>query len=571
MARLEQKPRNAFKYLVFWEEINLTQPRKKAFRVNREYPKILRNRKQRIARRLDPKRRWSEQPGPMMKASNIHFEMAERGRALNYGGIGAIHLMGQRLGLAEEIDSRLQLLKRHLPYHESDHVLNLAYNALLDGQRLEDIELRRNDEAFLDGLGAQRIPDPTTSGDFTRRFHEDSVLELMEAINATRQRVWEKQPPDFLQQAFIDTDGTLAGTLGECKGGMALSYKGIWGYAPLIITLANTREVLYLVNRPGNVVSHEGCVPWIDRAIELVRPRAAEITLRGDTDFTLSAELDRWDGQGIKFIFGMDAHPKVVQLAESLPETKWKPLERLARYEIATEPRRKPQRIKESIVRFKGYRNKKLVGESVAEFEYQPNKCGRRYRLVVVRKNISVQKGEMVLLEDVKYFFYITNHTKYCAEQIVALANQRCDQENVIEQLKNGVNAMRMPVDDLLSNWAYMVMSALAWNLKAWYGLLMPNRQRGLELLGMEFRRFLHRHRALAGSDRSQWAADYLSDHGLQQLAERLLRQLGESSPDGACLKQGLLTNFALPQGTIQVPGAEFCLGEQQIRGSKRL
>ncbi|RDJ93160.1 IS1380 family transposase, partial [Lacticaseibacillus rhamnosus] len=178
---------------------------------------------------------------------------------------------------------------------------------------------------------------------------------------------------------------------------------------------AHTREVLYLVNRPGNAVSHEGCVPWIDRAIELVRPRAAEITLRGDTDFTLSGELDRWDSQGIKFIFGMDAHPKVVQLAESLPEKTWKPLERLARYEIATESRRKPQRIKEAIVRFKGYLNKKLVGESVAEFDYQPNKCGRSYRLVVVRKNISVQKGEEVLFEDIKYFFYITNHTDYCA------------------------------------------------------------------------------------------------------------------------------------------------------------
>ena len=434
----------------------------------RTYPKIIRNRKQRIARRLDPKRRWSDQPEPMMSGSNIHFEMAERDRAINYGGIGAIHLMGQRLGLAQEIDSRLQLLKRHLPYHESDHVLNLAYNALLDGQRLEDIELRRNDEAFLNGLGAQRIPDPTTRAP------------------------WKKQPEDFLSQAFIDTDGTIAGTMGECKGGMALSYKGIWGYAPLIITLANTREVLYLVNRPGNAVSHEGCVPWIDRAIELVRPRAGEITLRGDTDFTLSAELDRWDGQGIKFIFGMDAHPKVVQLAECLSESTWKPLERLARYEIATEPRCKPQRIKEAIVRFKGYLNKELVAESVAEFSYQPNKCGRSYRLVVVRKNITVQKGETVLFEDIKYFFYITNHTVHSAEQIVALANGRCDQENVIEQLKNGVNAMRMPVDDLLSNWAYMVMSALAWNLKAWYGLLMPNRERGLELLRMEFRRFLH-------------------------------------------------------------------------------
>jgi hypothetical protein len=90
--------------------------------------------------------------------------------------------MGQRLGLAQEIDGRVQLLKRHLPYHESDHVLNLAYNALLDGQRLEDIELRRNDEAFLDGLGAQRIPDPTTSGDFTRRFDQGSILDLMEDV-----------------------------------------------------------------------------------------------------------------------------------------------------------------------------------------------------------------------------------------------------------------------------------------------------------------------------------------------------------------------------------------------------
>ena len=456
------------------------------------YPKILRNRKHRIERRLDPKRRWSEQPAPMLTASNIHFEMAERDRAVNYGGIGAIHLMGQRLGLAEEIDGRVQLLKRHLPYHESDHVLNLAYNALLDGQRLEDIELRRNDEAFLDGLGAQRIPDPTTSGDFTRRFDQEAIVDLMEAINSTRPRVWEEQPPGFLSHAFIDTDGTIAATFGECKGGIGLSYKGVWGYAPLIISLANTREVLYLVNRPGNAVSHEGCVPWIDRAIELVAPHAGEITLRGDTDFTLTGELDRWDSQGIKFLFGMDAHPKVVQLAEALREEAWKPLERLPRYEIATEPRRKAPRLKEAIVRFRGYLNKKLVGESVAEFDYQPTKCRRSYRLVVVRKNISIQKGEAMLFEDIKYLFYITNHTDYLAEEIVALANGRCDQENVIEQLKNGVNAMRMPVADLLSNWAYMVTSALAWNLKSWYGLLMPNRQRGLELVQMEFRRFLH-------------------------------------------------------------------------------
>ena len=91
-----------------------------AFRVNRTYPKILRNRKQRIARRLEAKRRWEAQAQPMLSARNIHFEMAQRGRAVNCGGIGALHLMGHKLGLAEEIDRRLHLLKRHLPYHESD-------------------------------------------------------------------------------------------------------------------------------------------------------------------------------------------------------------------------------------------------------------------------------------------------------------------------------------------------------------------------------------------------------------------------------------------------------------------
>ena len=460
--------------------------------MSKTYRRILRNRKRRIQRRLDPDKAWCNQEVPIMTARNIHYQMAEKSRGINCGGIGAMHLMVNRVGLREEIDRRLHLLKVHLPYHESDHVLNLAYNALLDGVRLQDIELRRNDEAFLDALGAQRIPDPTTSGDFTRRFKRHHIVELMEAINATRQRVWKKQGAGFLEEAFIDTDGTIAPTLGECKGGMSLSYKGVWGYAPLMVSLANTNEVLYLVNRPGNSVSHEGCVEWIDRAIGVVAPHAGRITLRGDTDFTLSGELDRWDGAGIGFIFGMNAHKKVVGLAEALPKKVWKPLERLPRYQIATRPRRKPERVKEDIVRFKGYQNKKLTGESVAEIEYRPNKCRRAYRLIIVRKNISVQKGEAVLFDEIRYLFYITNRTDYTTEQVVSLANGRCNQENVIEQLKNGVNAMRMPVDDLLSNWAYMIMTALAWNLKAWFGLLLPKPQRGEEIVRMEFRRFLH-------------------------------------------------------------------------------
>lgn len=453
------------------------------------YSRRLKQRKQRITKRLEP-RTWDEQEKPMFSASNIHYEVAGRTAATGCGGIGAMHLMVQRLGLDRQINQSLHLLKIHLPYHESDHVLNIAYNVLAGGTRLEDIELRRQDEVYLNGLGAQRLPDPTTAGDFTRRFKVEDVVGLQEAINRSRLAVWKLQPADLLHEALVDVDGTIAGTLGECKAGIDLSYKGIWGYAPLLVSLANTKEVLYVVNRPGNAASHTDSVEWIDRAIDLVGQVAHRVTIRGDTDFSHTAHLDRWDKGGTRFVLGMDAHPKLVGLAQSVSGADWKPLRRQPKYTIATQPRQKPERVKEELVIEKGFRNLELQGEDLTEISYQPAKCAQAYRVIILRKDITVKEGRRELFQEYKYFFYITNRVD-SAEQIVALANGRCDQENVIEQLKNGVNAMRMPVADLVSNWAYMVMAGLAWNLKAWFGLLMPDRAQGLELVRMEFRRFL--------------------------------------------------------------------------------
>lgn len=458
--------------------------------MSRNYPKILRNRKNRIARRLKA-RFWPEQPEPMFAASNIHYEMADKDQAVSCGGLGAIHLMARKIGLVDEINERVTVLKRHLPYHESDHVLNVPYNILAGGMRLEDLELRRNDEAYLDGLGAQRLPDPTTAGDFMRRFSPADTLALMDAINAARQRVWQLQPEGFLDEAVIDVDGSLAPTLGECKEGMDISYKGIWGYHPLLISLANTQEALYLVNRPGNVPSHDGFVPWVDRAIDLVRPYAKSIFLRGDTDFSHTAHFDRWTDSGVTFVFGMDANPTLVKVAEGLSEASWRGLARVAP-EIKTEPRERPENVKERIVKERGYLNRKLESEQVAEIDYQPGKCQRPYRLIVLRKNLSVERGELALLDEVRYFFFITNRTDLEWHEVVQQAHERCNQENVIAQLKGGVNAMRMPVRDLESNWAYMVMAALAWNLKAWFGLLMPSKSQGERVVKMEFRTFLN-------------------------------------------------------------------------------
>ena len=454
--------------------------------------KILNQRKENLEKRLERKK-WSDQSIPLLRAQNIHYEMAQRVRAIECGGIGAFHLLACNSGLMEAIDEKVHLLKRHLPYHESDHVLNIAYNTLTGGTCLEDIELRRNDEAFMDGVGVERIPDPTTAGDFTRRFSEWNVVELMEAINSIRPKLWKKRLRGTeREEAIIDADGTHALTCGECKEGIGLSYDGDWCYHPLLISLANTAEPLYLVNRSGNCVSHDGAVTWIDRAIALVRQSFKRVCLRGDTDFALTAHFDRWNADGVSFAFGMDARPNLLKIAEGLEDKRWSVLRRREKQPWSAKRRERPRNFKEEMVVEKGYRNLRLLREHIAEFSYQPTKCKRSYRVIVLRKSLSVEEGQMRLWEEIRYFFYITNRTDLSAADVVWFCNERCNQENLIEQLKNGLHALRMPVDNLVSNWSYMVMASLAWTLKAWFALLVRKREHRDQLLAMEFRRFLN-------------------------------------------------------------------------------
>jgi len=451
-------------------------------------------RRRKVARRHARAGHWSPQPSPMFRAGKVHYEIGAKMDAMSYGGMGAVHRLVTKLGLAEKIDEALQLLKVHLPYHESDHVLNLAYNVLCGGTRLEDIERLRHDTAYMNALGAELIPDPTTAGDFCRRFSEEAVSQLMESINAVRPKLWRSRGRDFLGPiAYIDVDGTMAPTYGKKKAGMDISYKGIWGYAPLIVSLANTKEVLYVVNRPANVPSHTDAARWIDGAIEQVSPHAERVCVRGDTDFSLTKHFDGW-AEKVDFIFGMDANAALCTRAEVLDEACWRRLERKPKSVPLTDQTRQRFQTDEKarIVREREYVNLELNYEDVAEFEYQPGKCKQSYRVVALRKNISKMKGENVLLDEIRYFFYITTRTDLSAAELVRCANERCDQENVIEQLKNGVNALRVPLYDLVSNWAYMVIAALAWNIKSWFAMMMHRKRDRAAYIAMEFRGFIH-------------------------------------------------------------------------------
>ena len=452
--------------------------------------KKLAKRKKKIAKRVK-KRNWENQAKPMMSATNIYYDIDGRNQGIANGGIGIIHLLSRKSGLINEIDKRLELLKRHLPYHESDHVLNVAYNILAGGQCLQDIELLRNDEAWLNALGAAIIPDPTTSGDFLRRFEKDDIIELMEIKNTIRKNIWQQQPKRFSKQAIINVDGTISPTYGECKEGMDISYNGQWGYHPLVVSLANTREPLYIINRPGNAPSHLDSADWIDKSLDLVCGTFKKVRLRGDTDFSLTANFDKWDKRCM-FVFGMDARKNLIKIANSIDPTNWNELEKEPKYKVKTRERKRPENVKEQVVKRRKFKNIQTESEHIAEFFYRPGNCEKSYRMVVLRKTLKVTKGELQLFDDIRYFFYITNETKMSAKELVKFYRGRADHENDIEQLKNGVPAIQSPSDSLISNWAYMVIASLAWDLKAWYGMLMPYRHMGIQIMRMEFKRFIN-------------------------------------------------------------------------------
>jgi hypothetical protein len=164
-----------------------------------------------------------------------------------------------------------------------------------------------------------------------------------------------------------------------------------------------------------------------------------KIRFRGDTDFSQTEHLDRWDDQDVLFVFGMDARKNLEKLAESLENTAWERLERPPKYEVKTVPRGKRFNVKEQIVIEREYKNLTLEYEDIAEVEYKPTKCEKSYRLVVLRKTISVKQGQELLFPEIRYFFYITNDRKQSAAGIVFESNKRCNQENLIGKQRKGV------------------------------------------------------------------------------------------------------------------------------------
>lgn len=447
--------------------------------------------------------RFNSASGSSIGYKEAQIEPASRYEAISYAGLVPIKSMLMRLEFDKDVNDHLQLFKLRRGYAESDHVFALSFNALQGGRTLDDVERMRRDPALLNALDAASISDPTTLGDFCRRFTRQNVDELQDAVNRTRLKVWSTQPESFHKRATLDADGVFVKTGAECAEGVEyLAPKREWGYHPLVVSLAETQEPLFIVNRPGARPSHELAHHYFDKAVDLCKEAGFEkVLMRGDTAFTQTRHLDKWDEtEGVEFVFGMSAAPGLVERAESLSDESWSPLLREVRDVDEDLERSQQERRKQKVVEERGYKDLRLEKEDIAEIPWSPTACLRTYRLVILRKTISVHKGQETLYPEKRYFFYISNCKGHTPAEIVRESNLRCNQENLNAHLNSGVHALRAPLKTMVSNWAYMVTTALAWSFKAWFALTgefdvqNPGAQKSVShrLLTMEFRTFLN-------------------------------------------------------------------------------
>ena len=407
-----------------------------------------------------------------------------------YGGLSLAAQLASRLGLPAEIDASLDLLRAHRPYSEADHVLTHVYNLFVGGTCIEDIAHLQGSEPIRRLLGARSIPDPTTAGDFLRRFGEGDCVALDEAIDTAQGRSWKLAHGKRKRAvALVDMDSHVHPVYGQQMEGTDFTYKGSFGYHPLAITLAETQECLRLVNRPGNTPSAEGAADLLEEVFPLLEGGFKRIVVRGDSAFARHDIYDACDAGGHDFAIVLPAHQNLVSTAESLSEKEWRPFrasEKSAPKQRKAKRRKRGRNVRRCQARKRGKRDLKLKRQWLAEVEYKPSRAQRGYRVIIRRQRIEESnQGELFTLW--RYRFVISNMPpRHSAEAVVRLTYQRCDQENVIEQLQNGIAAMAMPTGSFLANGAYLVCARLAHNLKSWLAqIALPK-----EAVRWEWKRF---------------------------------------------------------------------------------
>ena len=408
-----------------------------------------------------------------------------------YGGLSLVHQLAYRLGFHDQINSRVSVLKLRQGYRESDHLFHILCGVFAGADCMEDIGALQADENYRRMLGVARVSDPTTVGAFLRRFGRRDLNDLKAGIWAMRQQVWRKLGKRLSSHVSLDLDSRVCPVYGEQKKGADYSYQGSFAYHPEMLSLAETGEWLDVVNRPGNEPSGTRAAYLLRRNLPQLRDHFASVCVRGDTKFGTTDVLTVAARYGAGVCLCWASSPALVKMADELPETAWQNLQRHP-VKASSQPgkrRKRGRNLRRLKARRRGYTDKKLKAEMVAEFTYHPTRKRKKmqhaYRMIVIRKQIEVA-CETALLDQYQYRFILTDLAEVHLDRLVKYAYGRSNQENLIEQAKNGVSAFRMPTAEMLANEVWMTTAMMAQNFKSWICLLAL----GKEKLGWEWKRF---------------------------------------------------------------------------------
>ena len=388
------------------------------------------------------------------------------------GGLSLAARLLSSLKAQEILGDHLSLLSSPKRYRDSDHVVAQVLNLFAGGSCLEDLARLQCSAPVRHMLGAGCIPDPTTSGDFLRRFDDVQLAALDRAGDELQRRVWKLARGKKKQKlGIVDLDSHVHPVFGDKKEGADFSYKRCFGYHPLVASLSCTGEVLRAINRSGNVPSAEGAADCLRDIFPLLGERFQSVLVRGDSAFCQQPIYDACEEAGHFFAMVSPAHVNLKKLAEDVRIRSWKPFlaEEQERDRDKKPRRKKKQNFRRRTARKRGKRDLKLIRQWVAEVDYKPARSSTTYRLIIRKQRIETSGGQGVLFNEYRYRYVLTNLPKTrSAENVVRLTYARCDQEKVIEQLKNGVSAFRMPLGQMNANSAFLKIGALAHNLKAW-------------------------------------------------------------------------------------------------------
>lgn len=413
----------------------------------------------------------------------------ERSDSTAAGGVALVAALAKRLRLPSLINSELDLLARRRPYHESDHLMTHVINLYTGGTAIEDIADLQGDQAVRRVLGTPRVPDPTTCGDFLRRFKQRDINALDGAIDEAQRRAWKAIHGRKKQKlALVDFDSHVKHIYGQKKRGADFTYKGGYGFHPLVLSLAGTQEVLRIVNRSGNEPSAAGAEKQLARVAPLLKERFHRVICRGDSAFSKQALFDECHAQGFYFAMVSTRQLNFEALAEAIPEGAWSPFRDKPRIRTKRkkDKRKHRQNLRRKKARARGKHDLNLCRQWITEIPYQPARSEATYRLIIRRQKIE-ESNQGELFVTWRYMYAISNLPRsYSAESVTNLTYQRCDQENIIEQLQNGIAGMRMPTGDFLANSAFLNCARLAQNMKSWLAqLVLPQ-----ESVRWEWKRF---------------------------------------------------------------------------------